>query len=88
MAKYTPSLSPVPAPGGLHLVALLGEDADEASVVRACRTRDLAVAPLAAYYIGAPRRKGLVMGFAGLPAALAGDAARRLEAAIRAAGGA
>jgi hypothetical protein len=29
-----------------------------------------------------------VMGFAGLPAALAGDAARRLEAAIRAAGGA
>ena len=66
-----------------------------------CRTRGLAVAPLAAYYAGEPPREGeedaqastsgsrrmtgLVMGFAGTPASLATDTAKRLEAALRAA---
>ena len=56
---------------------------DEAAMLRACRARGLGVAPLAAYYAGSPApRAGLVMGFAGLPAAMAADAARRLNAAL------
>ncbi len=84
MARFAPALSPMPAPGGLHLVAMLPDGADEAAMLRACRARGLAVAPLAAYYATAPKeaRAGLVMGFAGLPAAMAADAARRLNAAL------
>lgn len=99
MAKHVTLVQPLAAPGGLHMVARLPDGADEAAAVTACRTRDLAVAPLAAYYAGdfardpsedaqlnglRPRRMaGLVMGFAGTPASLATDTAKRLEAALR-----
>jgi GntR family transcriptional regulator/MocR family aminotransferase len=85
MEKHAPSITPLPAPGGLHMVARLPAGANEAAVVTACRSRGLAVAPLRAYYNGAPAMAGLVIGFAGTPAALANDTARRLEAALRAA---
>jgi GntR family transcriptional regulator/MocR family aminotransferase len=85
LARHAPSASPIPAPGGLHMVCRLPEGADEAAVVRACRSRRLAVSPLGAYYAGTPRMSGLVMGFAGTPEALAADTARRLESALRAA---
>jgi GntR family transcriptional regulator/MocR family aminotransferase len=84
MARHTPSVSPIAAPGGLHMVARLPEGVDEAATVQACRSRGLAVVPLGAYYAGAPRMSGLVMGFAGTPEALAADTARRLEGAVRA----
>lgn len=85
ISRFAPALRPVPAPGGLHLVIMLPDDADEPSVVRACHGRGLAVAPLGAYYAAAdaPRAGGLVLGFAGLPTPLAADAARRLGAALR-----
>lgn len=86
MARYVTSVVPLPASGGLHMVARLPDGFDEAAAVAACRTRGLAVAPLRAYYAGPPRMDGLVMGFAGTPAALATDTAKRLEAAIHAAG--
>jgi GntR family transcriptional regulator / MocR family aminotransferase len=81
--RHAPSASPIPAPGGLHMVCRLPEGVDEAAAVHACRARDLAVAPLGAYYAAPPRMSGLVMGFAGTPEALAADTARRLEAALR-----
>lgn len=84
MAKHVESVTPLPAPGGLHMVARLPDDVDEAAAVRACRTRGLAVAPLRGYFVGPPRMAGLVMGFAGTPSALAADTAKRLEAALRA----
>ena len=83
LARHAPSASPLPAPGGLHMVCRLSETIDEADVVKACRSRGLAVAPLGAYYAGPRRMSGLVMGFAGTPEALAADTARRLEAALR-----
>lgn len=86
LARYAPALRPMPAPGGLHMVAGLPEGMDEAAAVEACRARDLAVMPLRAYYAGPPRMSGLVLGFADTPVALAGDAARRLAAALRTAG--
>jgi GntR family transcriptional regulator / MocR family aminotransferase len=84
MARHAPSVSPIPAPGGLHMVTRLPDGVDEVTAVQACRSRGLAVSPLAAYYVGKPRMTGLVTGFAGTPAALAGDTARRLEQAVRA----
>jgi GntR family transcriptional regulator/MocR family aminotransferase len=83
LRRYASAVTPIAAPGGLHMVALLPDGCDEAAAVRACRARDLAVAPLQAYFAGPPRMAGLVIGFAGTPAALAGDLARRLAAAVR-----
>ncbi len=83
LARHFPEASPIAAPGGLHLTLGLPDDADEAAIVRAARARGLSVSPLAAYYVGAPRRRGLVIGFASTPVALAADAARRLGAAFR-----
>jgi GntR family transcriptional regulator/MocR family aminotransferase len=85
LARHCNGVAPIAAPGGLHLVLLLHAGLDEAVVVRAARARGLAVSPLAAYYNGAPRLSGLVVGFAATPIARAADAARRLAAAIRAA---
>jgi GntR family transcriptional regulator / MocR family aminotransferase len=85
IARHAPSIDPIAAPGGLHMVGRLPEGIDETAAVQACRSRDLAVSALGAYYAGTPRVSGLVMGFAGTPEALAADTARRLEAALRAA---
>ncbi len=82
MQRHVRHATPLAAPGGLHMVARLPDGTDEAAAVRACRSRDLAVAPLHTYYAGAPRMNGLVMGFAATPVPLAPDAARRLEAAL------
>jgi len=84
LARYTPVLRPIPAPGGLHMVACLPDGMDEGAALHACHERGLAVMPLRAYYSGPPRMNGLVLGFAGTPVSLAGDAARRLAAALRA----
>jgi GntR family transcriptional regulator/MocR family aminotransferase len=86
LARHAPALMAIPAPGGLHMVARLPDGLDEAAVVRACRARGLAVAPLRAYYAGPPRMSGIVFGFSGTPVPLAADAARRLGAALKTAG--
>jgi GntR family transcriptional regulator/MocR family aminotransferase len=83
LARHAPSIRPIDAPGGLHMVGRLPDGTDEAATVAACRARGLAVSPLGAYYAGTPRMTGLIMGFAGTPAALAADTARRLEGALR-----
>jgi DNA-binding transcriptional MocR family regulator len=64
------------------MVARLVDGVDEAAAVRACRARELAVSPLRAYYTGPSRMSGLVIGFAATPVAMAGEVARRLEAAL------
>jgi GntR family transcriptional regulator / MocR family aminotransferase len=86
LARYAPMLRPIPAPGGLHMVGRLPDGMDEGAALHACHDRGLAVMPLRAYYAGPPRMNGLVLGFAGTPVSLAGDAARRLAAAMRAVG--
>jgi GntR family transcriptional regulator / MocR family aminotransferase len=82
MVRVVRHVSPLAAPGGLHMVARLPDEIDEAAAVRACRSRDLAVSPLRAYYAGIPRMTGLVIGFAATPVALAAEVARRLDAAL------
>ena len=85
MGRIVQHATPLAAPGGLHMVAQLPDDIDEGAAVRACRARDLSVAPLRAYYAGAPRMQGLVIGFAATPVPMANEAARRLESALMAA---
>ena len=85
LRKHVPELEPIPALGGLHMVARLPDEADEPAVVAGCRSRGLTVSPLRAYYVGTPRMKGLVLGFATTPVPLAAEAARRLGAAVKAA---
>jgi len=82
-ARHAPRVTSLPAPGGLHMVARLAEGVNEAVAVTACRSRGLSVAPLRAYYAGGPSMNGMVLGFACTPAAVAADAVRRLEAALR-----
>ncbi|HYZ21471.1 MAG TPA: PLP-dependent aminotransferase family protein [Rhodopila sp.] len=82
MARHVRHATPRPAPGGLHMVAELADGIGEAAAARACRVRELAVAPLRAYYSGVPSRSGLVIGFAATPVAMAAEVARRLEAAL------
>ncbi len=48
IARHAPSVAPIAAPGGLHMVARLPERVDEAATVAACRSRGLAVSPLGA----------------------------------------
>ncbi len=83
LTRHAPAVTPIAAPGGLHMVVRLPDGCDEAAAVRACRARDLSVAPLRAYFAGPPRMAGLVIGFAGTPAALAADLCRRLAASVR-----
>ena len=83
LARHCPKITPIAAPGGLHLTLILPDGIDEAAVTRAARARGLSVSPLAAYYIGAPRLHGLVVGFASTPVAVAADAGRRLALALR-----
>jgi GntR family transcriptional regulator / MocR family aminotransferase len=82
MTRHVHHAIALAAPGGLHMVARLPDDMDEAAAVRACRGRDLAVSPLRAYYPGTPRMHGLVIGFAATPTGMANEVAKRLEAAL------
>jgi GntR family transcriptional regulator/MocR family aminotransferase len=82
MTRHVHRATALAAPGGLHMVAQLSGDVNEAAAVRACRARELAVSPLRAYYSGQPRMSGLVIGFAATPTAMANEVARRLEAAL------
>ena len=82
MKRHVQHAIPLAAPGGLHMVVRLTDGVDEAAAVRACRARELAVAPLRAYYPGVARMSGLVIGFAATPTAMANEVAKRLEAAL------
>ena len=82
MHRHVHHATPLAAPGGLHMVAQLVDGVEEAAAVRACRARDLSVAPLRAYYAGAPRMSGLVIGFAATPVAMANEVAKRFESAL------
>jgi len=84
LRRHCPQAVPQAAPGGLHMVVELAPGIDERRVAAAARDRGLNVAPLGAYFSGAPSMSGLVLGFATCPIAMAADAARRLAAAIRA----
>jgi len=82
LTRHCPELQPIAAPGGLHMAATLPQGVDDVAVARRARAGGLAVLPLSAYFVGPARFPGLVLGFAVTPTSMAGDAAKRLRAAI------
>jgi GntR family transcriptional regulator/MocR family aminotransferase len=66
LRERIPELEPTGIAAGLHLVAYLPDDLDEAAVVDAAARRGLAVYGLAQYRLSAPGRGGLIFGYATL----------------------
>jgi GntR family transcriptional regulator/MocR family aminotransferase len=75
-----------PDPGGLHLIGYLVPDLarrmDDREASRRAAARGIAVPPLSDYWIGRPRRQGLMLGYATLPEAAIEPAIARLAAAL------
>ena len=57
-----------PVTCGMHTVGFLADGYDEATVVRQAREVGMAVAPLSQSYFTTPKRAGLAIGFANVPA--------------------
>jgi GntR family transcriptional regulator/MocR family aminotransferase len=71
---------------GINLTLDLEGGPGDRAVVEAARARGVSPAPLSGFYREAARRNGLLIGFASLPRARAGWAARMVREAIDAAG--
>ena len=67
IATYCPQVTPLPAPGGLHMAALLEPHVVEAKVVEAAQQLGVGVAPGAAYRVGPAPQPSIVVGFATYP---------------------
>ena len=86
LTRHCPAVTPLAAPGGLHMVVTLPQGTDDVAIAQRARARGLAVLPLSAYFVGTARQSGLVIGFATTETVLAEDSARRLQAVIQANG--
>jgi GntR family transcriptional regulator/MocR family aminotransferase len=75
-----------PDPGGLHLVGFLtpalARRMDDREASRRAEARGIAVPPLSDYWIGRPRRQGLMLGYATLSEAAIEPAMARLAEAL------
>ncbi len=54
---------------GMHLVGLLPDDCDDALVSQRIAAAGFIAPPLSTYYAGTPNRRGLLLGYAGVPEA-------------------
>ena len=82
LAEQLPELEPAGIAAGLHLVAYLPTDLDEAAVADAAARRGLAVEGLARYRIGGEGRPGLIFGYAALSERAIAEGVRLLAQAI------
>src|SRR6185295_4482597 len=72
------ALTVIPASAGLHLAAWLGDrKLDVAAISRDARGDDVAIQPLAPFYVGPPRA-GLVLGYGAIPRTAIDEGVRRL----------
>ena len=78
-----PELEPAGIAAGLHLVAYLPRDLDEAAVVEAAARRGVAIYGLAPYRLVARGRPGLIFGYATLGERTIGEGVRLLAEAVR-----
>ena len=81
-------LTVAPDDAGLHLMAwlkpALAERLGDREAAEIAAAADITVAPLADYFLGTPRRAGLLLGYAAVPEPVIGAQAARLGAALRA----
>ena len=83
LREQIPELEPAGVAAGLHLVAYLPGDLDEAAVVEAAAERGVAVDGLAPYRISGAGRPGLIFGYAALGEHVLSEGVRRLADVVR-----
>ena len=82
LAERLPELEPVGIAAGLHLVAWLPEDLEEAEVISAAAREGVAVAGVSPYRLAPGRRGGLIFGYSNLNERAITDGIARLSRAV------
>jgi GntR family transcriptional regulator / MocR family aminotransferase len=81
LAQHLPGLEPAGIAAGLHLVAWLPRDTDEATVIEAAAREGVAVAGVAPYRLSPAPRGGLIFGYSSLNERAITDGITRLARA-------
>jgi GntR family transcriptional regulator / MocR family aminotransferase len=84
LAEHLPELEPAGIAAGLHLVAWLPADLDEAALVEAAAREGVAVAGVSSYRLAPAARGGLIFGYSDLEPRLIADGVARLARAVAA----
>jgi GntR family transcriptional regulator / MocR family aminotransferase len=82
LARHLPRLDPAGIAAGLHLVAWLPRDLDEATVIAAAAREGVAIAGVSAYYLSPAPRGGLIFGYSDLNERAIADGVARLARAV------
>jgi GntR family transcriptional regulator / MocR family aminotransferase len=82
LAQHLPGLEPAGIAAGLHMVAWLPPDLDEATVIAAAAREGVAVAGVRPYRLSPAPRGGLIFGYSNLNERAIADGATRLARAI------
>ena len=72
-----------PAEGGMHVVAWLPPDVDDQVASQLASTHGVGCTPLSLYYIGRPKRRGLVLGYGACNKRVIDEGTRRMAEALR-----
>ena len=82
LAEHLPELEPAGIAAGLHLVAWLPDDLDEAEVIAAAARAGVAVAGVTPYRLSPAPRGGLIFGYSDLAERQIADGVERLARAV------
>jgi GntR family transcriptional regulator/MocR family aminotransferase len=82
LARHLPGLEPTGIAAGLHLVAWLPSDLDEAAVIAAAAREGVAVAGVTPYRLSPAPRGGLIFGYSDLNERAIADGVMRLTRAV------
>jgi GntR family transcriptional regulator / MocR family aminotransferase len=82
LAQHLPELEPTGIAAGLHLVAWLPQDLDEATVITAAAREGVAVAGVTPYRLSPALRGGLIFGYSDLNEQTIADGVARLARAV------
>ena len=82
LAQHLPDLEPTGIAAGLHLVAWLPQDLDEATVISAAAREGVAVAGVTPYRLSPAPRGGLIFGYSDLNERAIADGVVRLARAV------
>jgi len=82
LARHLPALEPAGIAAGLHLVAWLPQDLEEATVIAAAAREGVAVAGVTPYRLSPAPRGGLIFGYSNLNERAIADGITRLARAV------
>jgi GntR family transcriptional regulator/MocR family aminotransferase len=82
LARHLPELKPTGIAAGLHLVAWLPPDLDEATVITAAASEGVAVAGVITHRLSPAPRGGLIFGYSDLNERAIADGIARLARAV------